>query len=583
MMMQERTSQITEALHKAILEEKQRRQALAVADQFPLIAQFKRQEALENLIFFCAPPSVPSAVNKLLAQIEVAYPQAGGALQTEYLAFLAELVLALRSLLPCWNLTNSAEHGAETLSQAHVEQTAAAAQAFALRLAGLTPEVEGAILDQFCREAAARFKAEQAANPPEAAQALVGTSLDTYLANYCREISGSQLRRIAEMRFAGQMGTELSNDYAAFLQHALYLGVSFATTNPPLVNMAWDILPDYWDPIIDGVLRANPSADVSQSARLVTLEVVLAQMRLLRPIFLLTGGRMGCVCFQVDPGMHAESDAMLADALFFFGQLRARLGGVPNVVFKLPGTYAGLQACRALTAQGIGVTITVDFGMFQHIPFAQAILEGQAIYSCLVEMNGRLAFPVRDELLGKLEACQIDEKAAREAAAWAGVLVARRLYQLLKQKNVDLNRVKILIASLRIYQGEMYGDLPDAFPDITGILGAAILSVFPNVRHAFDRAPEILLNPYQIEAAVPQRILETLRNSEIFKQAYFVADRDWSPVENELVRPDYELTLEDEAKVLSWPPIYNTLTEFIKSYDALKQRLTERKQALSLQ
>ena len=93
-MLQEQTSQITESLLKAILEEKQRRQALAVADQFPLIAQFKRQEALENLIFFSSPPSVPTAVNKLLTQIEAAYPQAGGVLQREYLTFLAELVLA---------------------------------------------------------------------------------------------------------------------------------------------------------------------------------------------------------------------------------------------------------------------------------------------------------------------------------------------------------------------------------------------------------------------------------------------------------------------------------------------------------
>jgi transaldolase len=577
MMLQEQPPPITHSLHKAIREEKQRRQALAVADQFPLIAQFKRQEALENLIFFSDAHSFPSAVNKVFAQIEAAYPQAGGACQVECLAFLVEITLGLRSLLPCWNLISQSEQRVGAISQAQTEQIAAAAQSLALRLASLTPEAEKAMLGQFYKDTVARYKAEQAANPLEAAQALVGKSLEDYLLNYCREISRSQLRRIAEMRFAGQCATELSNDYAAFLQHALYLGVSFATTNPPLVNMAWDILPDCWNPIIDSIIRDNPAADVSQLAKLVTLEVVLAQMHLLRPIFLLTEGRMGCVCFQVDPSMHADCAAMVADALFFYEQLRARLGGVPNVVFKLPGTYAGLQACRTLTLKGVGVTITVDFGMFQHIPFAQAMLEGQAIYSCLVEMNGRLAFPVRDELLGKLEAYQIDEKEAREAAAWAGVLVARRLYQLLRQKNIDLSRIKILIASLRIYQGEMYRDLPDAFPDITGIVGAAILSVFPNVRHAFDHSPEIPLNPYQIEAPVPSHVLKTLAHSEIFKQAYFVANRDWSPVENEAMRPDYELTLEDEDHVFSWPPIYNTLTEFINSYNTLKQRLAERK------
>ncbi|OGO27914.1 MAG: hypothetical protein A2W33_02005 [Chloroflexi bacterium RBG_16_52_11] len=576
----EEKTRITTTMRNAILEERQRRQALAGADQFPLIIQGKRQGALEHLLFFKTPFAVPSSVNNLLQQIEIAYPEAAGGLQGEYLVFLVELVLALRSLLPRWNLENSTVHGRESLSQAQVEQIAVATQSLVVRLASLTPQVEKALLERILVEAAARYKAEQAPNPAEAAQALVGSSLGEYLANYCNEISHSLLRRIAEMRFAGETATELSNDYASFLQHALYLGVSFATTNPPLVNMAWDILPDFWNPVIDAILRENPSADVSHLAKLVTLEVVYEQMHLLRPIFLLSEGRMGCVCFQVDPSLHADSRAMIADALFFYDQLCTRLGGVPNVVFKLPGTYAGLQACRALTSQGIGVTITVDFGMFQHLPFAQAMLEGQAIYCCLVEMNGRLAFPVRDELLGKLEqlsAYHIDEKAAREAAAWAGVLVARRLYQLLSQKNVDQSRIKILIASLRIYSGEMYRCLPDAFPDITGIVGAAILSVFPNVRYAYDHSSSIPLNPYQIEAPVPEPILETLSHSEIFKQAYYVADRGWMPAENEHMHPDHELTLADEENVFTWPPIYNTLTEFINSYNTLMNRLSERK------
>jgi transaldolase len=577
-------TEFTETLRKAILKEKLEREAAANANPLPLILKGKRQEALENLVFFATPRNFSLSVNRLLQQIEVAYPNAMNTVQSEYLAFLTELVLALRSLLPNWNLANSKTHGQEALSQARLEEIAASTQALALRLAGLTPQIEKDFLDKLRGEAAARYKAEQAPDPGEAAQTLVGNSLAECLTNACREISNSQLRRIAEMRFTGQTATELSNDYAAFLQHTLYLGISFATTNPPLVNMALDILPGLWGPIVDEILKDNPTADTALLAKLVTLEVVLTQMRLLRPVFLLTEGRMGCVCFQVDPSKHGDSRGMVADALFFYEKLRSRLGGVPNVVFKFPGTHAGLEACRTLTRQGIGVTITVDFGMFQHIPFAQAILEGQAIYSCLVEMNGRLAFPVRDELLGKLEqlsAFQIDEKASREAAAWAGVFVARRLKQVLGAKNVDPSRIKILIASLRIYHGEMYRGLPDAFPDITGILGAEILSVFPNVRYAYDHSPEIALAPNQIEAPLPEQLLNILLHSEIFKQAYYVVDRDWLPVENETFRPEYVLALEDEEKVFAWPPIYNTLTEFIKSYQTLMQRLEERKQFLT--
>jgi hypothetical protein len=62
-----------------------------------------------------------------------------------------------------------------------------------------------------------------------------------------------------------------------------------------------------------------------------------------------------------------------------------------------------LEACSVLTKRAIGVTITVNFGLFQHLPFVQAIDEGQAIFACLVEMSGRLAFPVRDEMIAKLD------------------------------------------------------------------------------------------------------------------------------------------------------------------------------------
>jgi hypothetical protein len=304
-------------------------------------------------------------------------------------------------------------------------------------------------------------------------------------------------------------------------------------------------------------------------------------MRQLRPIFLLTGGGMGCVCLQVNPHKHDDAERMAEDALYIYETLRERQGGVPNIVFKLPGTLGGLKACHTLTQRGVGVTITVDFGMFQHISFAEAIQAGQSLYSNLVEMSGRLAYPVRDELLNKLDELAkhgIDESQAREAAAWAGIAVVKRLTDLLQQKGYDLGQVKPLVASLRIYEGDAYEGLPNPFPDMTEILGTSILSVFPNVRRAFDSQAEISFAPQQVEELVPQEALETLTHSEIFKQAYYVSDRDWVPDEDERFKPDYELTLEDEAATFAWPPVYNTLSGFSDSYDTFVERILVRKQ-----
>lgn len=127
------------------------------------------------------------------------------------------------------------------------------------------------------------------------------------------------------------------------------------------------------------------------------------------------------------------------------------------------------------------MTITINFGMFQHLPFAEAMRAGTAIYSNIVEMSGRLAYPVRDELLADLDmlaAFKINEAKAVEAAAWAGIAVVKRMVNLLKAKGYDLGRYKPLIASLLIYHGEGYNNLPNPYPDITEVVGASPISVF---------------------------------------------------------------------------------------------------------
>jgi len=548
-----------------------------------LINRGSEQKAIEDLLFFSSPTDFSSILQSLQREIRDVFSVADEEDQERYLRFVVDLVLSLRSFLPRWNLQNKDRYREAALTDAQIKTEMDRLQALATELAALAPVVAEDCLNRWRAEAVARLKAESASNPEDEAKALIGSSVREYVDNLSRELASSNVRRIADMQTAGQTLTEFSNDYAAFLKYAMYLGASFVTCNPPLVDLAWVADPERWNPVVDGIIADHPGADADALARLVTMEIVLDNMRLLRPIFLLNEGQLGCVCLQVNPRKHDDAGAMIADALFLYDSLQSRLdGGVPNVVFKLPGTKAGLEACRALTERGIGVTITVNFGLFQHLSFAQAIHEGQAIFACLVEMNGRLAYPVRDELLAKrdqLAAHGIDEAKAREAAAWSGVAVLKRLHQLLRARGYDLSRIKPLVASLRIYRGEGYDTLPSAFPDITEVMGASIISVFPNIRHAFDSEPEIALDPQRIESPVPEDILDILTHSEIFKQAYYVADGKGMEAGDDRFRPDYELTLEDETGTATWSPVHNTLTEFCNSYDAFVQRILERKRS----
>ena len=574
----------TEALKEAIRNERLQRESMPESGLLASISAGRCQEAVEGLVFFTSPGEFEARVSRLVAEIDSGFGGSDESAKMYYLCFVADLVLALRSFLPHWNLQNEARHGRAALKDAGLDNVASAVEVLVRGLEAAAPEVAARLLARWQAVAATRFAAEAAADPEAEAADLVGDSVTDYVSNLTDAIASSNLRRIAEMRDAGQTLTEISNDYAAFLRYALYLGASFATTNPPLVDRAWLADLARWDPVADTIIADNPDATSDELARLMTVEVVLANMRLLRPIFLLTSGGMGCVCLQVNPHNHADADAMISDAQFFYATLRDKLGGgVPNVVFKLPGTHAGLATCRALTAQGIGVVITVNFGLFQHIPFAEAMRDGQAIFSCLVEMTGRLAYPVRDEFLARLDELAeygIDEALAREAAAWAGTAAIKRACALLKEKGYSLRRTKPLIASHRIYEGHGYDGLPSAFPDMTEILGATILSVFPNVRRTFDAVPELVLEPMGIESPVPENALAVLARSEIFRQSYFVADRGWVAGEEERFRPQYELVLEDEDAVYAWPPVYNTMTQFRAAYDTFVERILERKRLL---
>jgi len=569
---------VESAIRGEIRQERIERERAATSNLLELLGEGHADRVIENLVFFVAPQSFRAVVENLMTELAEG-PGAQEVDPRDEILFLADLYVALQSFLPSWNLTNQERDGGQALRQSEVESVARRVHARACTRAADVPDVATALLEKWRRYHVARFVAEGAVDAQSEAHMLVGDSVGEYLMNLTDQIRTSNLMRIAKMRVAGQSLTEISNDYASYLDYALYLGASFATTNPPLVDMEWVADSDRWNDVADSLILQHLSEEHDVLARLGTLEVVLVSMRLLRPIFLITEGEMGCVCLQVNPHLHAQAEKMVEDAQFFYEEMRKRLGGVPNVVFKLPGTLAGLKACRELTQRGMGVTITVNFGMFQHVPFLQAMQEGEAVFSCLVEMNGRLAYPVRDELLGKLsdlEAFGIDEAVAREAAAWSGIAVVKKLHSLLSERGYDPRRYKPLVASLRWYTGDGYDRLPSACPDITELVGISLISVFPNIRRAFDESPGVLLESERISAPVPHHIMDVLAHSEVFKQAYYIADSDWATADEDRFRPDDVLELADENSVIEWPPVRQTMAQFEEAYDIFVRRILAR-------
>jgi transaldolase len=359
----------------------------------------------------------------------------------------------------------------------------------------------------------------------------------------------------------------------------IWLGGSFVTTNPVLIKVAWDTDAKRWNDRVDGLIRSRYGAEeiaellqdkgqrlqkaVTAINSLVTMSVVEENCRLLRDIFLLTEGTEGYVSLQVNPKNHDDADLMVAEAKGIYEDLRTRLEGIPNVVFKLPATSAGLRAAEKLTGEAIGVTITVSFSVFQAFEFAKVLSRGEALVCYIALMNGRMAFPVRDEMkrLGVVK--------GEEAARWAGVEVARKSYHRLYDPEdqgglgIDPSRVRLLIASLRIYD--------DWLPDISELWGSPVITFFPNVRRKYDSHSREL-EGLSILNDTPSDDMETLMESEIFRQAW------WLPGDPQDQSPTKVLTLAeaDREDLVAWEPVAATLNQFVDLYDQMGQMVLER-------
>ena len=572
-------------LRARIQEERQRKGLAGAGASWKLAAAGNPAGASRQMLFHLSPGSLETELSEAVASAGSVFrgvaPGGAGATGSSALAFLLGLGTDLRSFLTRWSLEKGEDEN--TIRMAADKVLAALGSC-----AAAEPELESHLLSELRRAEAGRLIAEGLEDRAaiEEAASLVGDSLVDYALRIIAGIEGSAIKRVCSARFGGATTTEIGNDYAAFLDPVIRLGGSFETTNPVLIKLAWDADRDLWDHRMDALIRQElPAREIAELAllagesaggdsldralrslaSLVTLSVVEENCRKLRDIFLVTEGREGYVSLQVNPKNHDDPTGMVQEARGLYQDLTVRLGGVPNVVFKLPATKSGLAAAEELTAAGIGVTITVSFSVFQARDFAAVLDRGNALVSYIALMNGRLAYPVRDELARAIGATA---RGAVGPAELAGVEVARKASRTLYGGppqagahssaclGVDPGRVKLLIASLRIYD--------DRMPDVTDMWGVPLITIFPNVRRAYEE-----LNPGfdggSIWKETSHNVMEGLFQSEIFRQAW------WIPGDAADRRPQRAISLaaDDQQALLKWQPVQETLDQFVDLYDQM--------------
>jgi transaldolase len=107
---------------------------------------------------------------------------------------------------------------------------------------------------------------------------------------------------------------------------------------------------------------------------------IQAACDLLRPIWDEGSGKDGYVSLEVDPTLADDTESTEAEA-----QRLHELIDRPNLLVKIPGTQAGLQAIEDTIARGISVNVTLLFSLSRHAEVCDAYIRG---IERLVESGG---------------------------------------------------------------------------------------------------------------------------------------------------------------------------------------------------
>jgi transaldolase len=145
-------------------------------------------------------------------------------------------------------------------------------------------------------------------------------------------------------------------------------GVSGVTSNPSIFEKAFGDSDRYDEAIHD-------LAESGKNARDIFFELGFKDIRdgcdLLRETFEATEGKDGYVSFELPPELSDDADGSVEQAKV----IKERIDR-PNVLIKVPGTEAGVEAFEELTAAGVNVNVTLLFDVKRYEEIAEAYVSG---------------------------------------------------------------------------------------------------------------------------------------------------------------------------------------------------------------
>ncbi len=147
-------------------------------------------------------------------------------------------------------------------------------------------------------------------------------------------------------------------------------GVCGLTSNPSIFEKAIAESDEYDRAIAELMTDNNGLSDYDLFISLAIQDIASAA-DILRPVYDASQGDDGMVSLEVSPTLADDIEGTVAEAVALHKRLNR-----PNVMIKVPGTQAGVEAFKQLTALGICVNVTLLFSVVRYQDIAQAYLAG---------------------------------------------------------------------------------------------------------------------------------------------------------------------------------------------------------------
>jgi transaldolase len=327
------------------------------------------------------------------------------------------------------------------------------------------------------------------------------------------------------------------------------------TTNPRLTSDVLKLIPEHTDPVVDRVIKENPTKTDYQIAWEVYKAITEEGAKLYMPLFEKSAYKKGYVSAQVDPNQIINAREMLRQAL----DLKS-LGD--NIMIKCPGSKEGIFVIQILTSLGIPTNSTLVFDIPQVVAVAKAVKAGLELgkskgmdyskwRSVITIMLAR--FEDREQFEESAKSVGIELTA--DLKRWAGIAIAKKALEILADPKNGYSS-KLLLCSTRV------GPTPDVVYHIEKIAGAdMVFTINPGMIEDFNKLyrEKDVTNTWQ--EPVPKDIMDKLLKIPYFVEGY----------EEDGIKDD---------DFVAQPAFQYTANEFRGSMKFIEDYVIERKKAL---